>query len=611
MENTIKKEIKFNSSMNVDKRNEDFAYLRLNCANVGTRGLYGGKDFSDDGVDFTTDETIVDIIGYTYDDPFIITEDGSTINVYDGISNTPIDSGSYFVDAMADGNDGVHFVDESSRKVYRIRKGVAGIIADAGAFPSFPAVDIGTFDGLYYWWIGGKIWRQLEDDNPELIMSSSGIDSPRFAVPYRDYIVIFSQKTSSQDSQSYWQPIEVFFHDKKNTTLFSKRIQASGSTLLGAGVIKDRLFMIYNRPTYLNVNELASEIVVSAFDGEKFVEMNTILGGRERLSIPNSYLAGTTCRWNDEFIIFSVDNNDRNYIRHQDLTKNYLYRVYYDGRIEALAEPFLTNSRNYASVVQINSDGIYYGLDTQSSTPTKVLMNNSNQTSDINNFFEFSSTKYITNFYCNPYNTHHLDGISFTFEKILDNSSASYPDPELNIFYRISDRDNWTLLSNITYQDIINNVDKRITMTPSTTVPLPEQRYQIVKQQDFEIITASTEATGDTIIPNYSNTDWTPTVGERILVHSAGSSGLKDYTSYWIKTVSSPTNAFTVATTPNATSKIELSNSSITFSPAGDTKFSDALPDFNEIQFKFEPKYGFTIIQAWFKYHYLTRNTLE
>jgi hypothetical protein len=41
------------------------------------------------------------------------------------------------------------------------------------------------------------------------------------------------------------------------------------------------------------------------------------------------------------------------------------------------------------------------------------------------------------------------------------------------------------------------------------------------------------------------------------------------------------------------------------------TKMPDgtALPEFNEIQFKFVSKKGFSIIGSWFEYDYITRNT--
>ena len=42
----VKKEIIFADSMHIDKRNEDFAYLRKNLSKGVTKGLFSSADFS-------------------------------------------------------------------------------------------------------------------------------------------------------------------------------------------------------------------------------------------------------------------------------------------------------------------------------------------------------------------------------------------------------------------------------------------------------------------------------------------------------------------------------------------------------------------------------------
>lgn len=90
----------------------------------------------------------------------------------------------------------------------------------------------------------------------------------------------------------------------------------------------------------------------------------------------------------------------------------------------------------------------------------------------------------------------------------------------LKMYYRVSDRLDWTLLGEVTAEKVIANVNKRIDQ--SNTIPVPEQRYQITKMPD-----------------------------------------------------------------------------------------GTSLPEFNEIQFKFISKNGFSIIGAWFEYSYITRNVLQ
>lgn len=90
----------------------------------------------------------------------------------------------------------------------------------------------------------------------------------------------------------------------------------------------------------------------------------------------------------------------------------------------------------------------------------------------------------------------------------------------LELYYRVSDREDWILLGEVTAEKVIANVNKRIDQTG--VIPVPEQRYQFTKLPD-----------------------------------------------------------------------------------------GTSLPEFNEIQFKFISKNGFSIIGCWFEYSYITRNMLK
>lgn len=96
-------------------------------------------------------------------------------------------------------------------------------------------------------------------------------------------------------------------------------------------------------------------------------------------------------------------------------------------------------------------------------------------------------------------------------------------DPQLDIYYRISERDDWAFLGSITPALIRANVNARRDYPEDTSEEgVPEQTYQFTKLPD-----------------------------------------------------------------------------------------GSPLPEFNEIQFKFVSKRGFSVIAAWFSYSYLTRNTLS
>ena len=52
----------------------------------------------------------------------------------------------------------------------------------------------------------------------------------------------------------------------------------------------------------------------------------------------------------------------------------------------------------------------------------------------------------------------------------------------LQVYYRVSEREDWTLLGEITAEKVIANVNKRIDQTG--VIPVPEQRYQFTKLPD-------------------------------------------------------------------------------------------------------------------------------
>ena len=52
----------------------------------------------------------------------------------------------------------------------------------------------------------------------------------------------------------------------------------------------------------------------------------------------------------------------------------------------------------------------------------------------------------------------------------------------LQIYYRVSEREDWTLLGEITAEKVIANVNKRINQVG--VIPVPEQRYQFTKLPD-------------------------------------------------------------------------------------------------------------------------------
>lgn len=519
-----KKEIKFNRSMIGDKRNEDFAYLRKQIFNSQTPGLYPAQDLVRQYPQsvLASNDQLVDIAGDVNTFLKVIVAGPSNVYRFYPLGSDVICNNSFTgsIRAVAAGfnqtmnQDGLFFVDETTDKVYSVNYQNANC-SEVGTFPSSPSVNIGGYDGLNFWWAGSKIWKQLPEQTPVLAFSNTGFSDLRFMAFYEDEIIFFTQKDND---------IYIYFWDKSDTTVFSKRIRIKNSILVGGGVVDDTLMLIRSKYDYSNPKERRGKMIISAWSGISFKELNSIPTGRGNVTIPaTTDVHGVSCRCNNEYMLLAVDNND-NETKNADLYVNYVYKIYKDGGIEALSDVVANGNNNFASIVNFGLGFHVIGVFESGGVIPKIYADNDNQNTANNNYIDFTNSVYITNFYCDPFNYHRLDSINISFEKLYRNNGMVTPvDEELDLYYRTSDRLGWTLLGTVTAQKVIDNVNKRLDQTNiNTTYPVNEQRYQITKMPDGK-----------------------------------------------------------------------------------------ALPEFNEIQFKFLSKNGFSVIGAWFEYSYITRNMIK
>lgn len=510
----VKEEIIFNTSMTADKRNKNFAYLRKGIADVYGNGMYPAKDFviSQPTTALLDSDSIVDIIG----GKIIVKQADNDLRFYRIGENTPSNNNlvlgaANLACAYAQNEaDALYIVENDAGKVWNVRVASANV-TEVATFPSIPSVTIGGYDGLKFWWVGEEIWSQLPGQVPTLIFSSTGFGTAPSQIDfYEDQMIIWVQENND---------IVVYFWDKSDTTFFQKRITIKNSTFMGGVVINGQLMMVYYSPDASNIKEKTGNIVVTALDGYKFRQINSIIAGSKLAQMHFGNARGTACRCNNEYMILATRGTVNT--KNTDLFKEYVYKIYRDGRIEVLTEVVTNGTRTHASVVNfINEDGHIIGLNAGGTGfPPKLYVDKSD-TNAWNNYVAYNNSTYITNFLGSPYNDHRLEAIEVAFEKLLRNGGTSATtDEELDIYYRTSDRDAWVLLGNVTAQKVIDNVNLRGT---DSTTPLKEQRYQITKMPD-----------------------------------------------------------------------------------------NSALPEFNEIQFKFNSKKGFSIIGAWFEYEYITRNKVK
>lgn len=469
-ENRIRKEVFFSSSMGADKRDADFAFLRKNVLKSPTKGIYPSTDFQQVNPAISSG-SIVNIVGSDVS-PFAIkvlvqTTGPNTVTPWQvgasGSSNTGI-SGTHMASAF--GSDGVYFF-VSDGKVYRANHTDSSSpqVGDLGSTSNLP--EIGGFDGLAYWWVGTKIYRQLPNTNPVEAMSATGLDPHQIAF-YRDYLIIFSQRGKD---------VVIAFWDKSDPTLYDKRVVVKNAKLMAGGVVDGKLMLVYAVGNGANLKELAGEIVVSAFDGEDFVRLNSIEIGNATISIVTSASSrGLTMDTGNSILLFAVNGNINS--KDADLYQNYIYKVRADGTIEVQELPQASGaSNNRASIVRTFFNRSVYTVN----SPWTIYQNVSNN-GDYDDYNAYTSTEYITNFLEEAADRHKLETFCVSFERLFKNTDNPGKEEKLEVYYRTSDRQPFVLLGEVTATKVIDNVNKRIDQ--SSTVPVPEQIYQFTKMPD-------------------------------------------------------------------------------------------------------------------------------
>jgi hypothetical protein len=527
----VKKEIIFNNSMTIDKRAENFAYLRKNCLDLPTKGLYPSAGFRGIGwsvpaayhVRFLDTDSVDENGNVVKGLTVIENETTDIVRVLETTTGTQIGSditSAIFRAAARDDDGYLHLplAISGTEKMYVV---YGSSISDEGSLSNQTLSPyLGKFDGLWFYWTesstGSDIFRSApQSETVSLVFDDIGFRPIEFDF-YGDQMVLFGQDLARKD-------IYIVFWDKSNSTVFDKRIIEKNARFIAGGVVDGRLMLIKAIGNSTNLKETGGRISVTVYDGEKFVEINSIKvasdltkrsGFRRHQSSGNGVFA------------FGVTGNEDD--QNPELYQNYLYKVYADGRIETL----WSAEGDSSYVVNVGYEEIAFvqsNLDFSSGAAslTQLILTNKDTSNGYADYENFDETVYITNFLNEPYNFHKLDSFAVAFEKLFEQTDPE-ADPvtgeELDVYYRVSERDEFELLMNVTVEKVKNNVNVNRDQSDeyeSDTVGLPEQRYMI------------------TSLP-----DDTP------------------------------------------------------------------LPSFNEIQFKFVSKRGFSIIGAWYGYSYLSRNTL-
>lgn len=452
-----KKYIPFNKSMASDKRNPDFAYLLNDVLDTDGRGFYpsaGYKTLNPNG-GFPAGSVVVGII-----DQFKIVANSGESDIYR--NNDPISAPvlKYTIaesyDDAAIGNDGVHALFNGG-KVFRLDSSSATEVADFGAGVERKVL----FDGAeYFYFHDQKIYRQLKDTPPVQVFDNTE-DHVEFAAVNRDDI----WWTTRDGDRAF-----VYKWGKGNSTIVDKRIVLENTRILGFGTIDNELILVHSVGMRQNKKEKFGKLIISKFDGDGFVEVNSIKTGDPTI-FPVAQSLG------NKIMLLAVSGNEN--LFNPDLYQNHVYKIYKDGSIQTVFDTSLL-PEDVSSIASLSVQYDYFYIGSHGN----LYHNLDLSADDKYTYTDFTGSTYITNLLDFTVERHKFGGIGFSFEKLFDQTG------QLDIYYRTSEREDWILIDNINVEKIKNNTDNRRAQTDkdakyaSDTIALDSQVYELTKMPD-------------------------------------------------------------------------------------------------------------------------------
>jgi len=516
---TQQAQIQFYKTMVANKRGAG-AYLRKNLLNTKEEGVYPAVDF---GLKNLGESSEVTEILFMLDD-FVFTNEGGTTKVY--MLNITTGAFDYKYD-MPENTNGMTGAKTNTYNeiVVVIANGKTYKIATSATYYD----TVGGFQNQHIAYNGFYHYVAVSDSSiykfdPTGTMTTAKTVAGGFVENlqiFNNYLVVAI--TFGNGIQfNFWDTVEA------DAALYTTRVFEDNCRHLALGVIYGRFIFVKLVGDVSNRKEFSGGLIVSAFDGEKFEEMNAIRTDGLPISTGNSYgileSAGQSQSVGNGIMLVSI----RKKIASGESDYNsYIYKIKRDGEIELLFTTEDDSDQRNSNCVLIKDSYLAISIKNNPSAPYTYSYYDTNQSDNVYaNYEKFTMAEYVTNFLNNTKNVHKLTAFGVAYEKVFKQLSELRGE-RLYIDCRASERDDWTLLHEVNTETIKNYT--------------ADEYNEDLRQTEYD-----SDTTGQTI------------------------------QSYVIKKM------------PNG----------------------DELPRFNEIQFRFRTTKGFSIIQAWYNYEYIKRNTV-
>ena len=398
------KTIPFFNTMTSRKRGEG-AYLRKNILSSDEEGLYPSVDFQNKTFAGTADRDR----GYMLINDYVFVEEGGVSKVYQHSGsgdlvfklNMPDASDVVAVTGTDINNKVLVLLDNG--KLFTVQNTVA---VEIHAFGESAVSSFMVYNGFFYFIsIGTVLHRMNPDFSAPTVVKNTTAESQSEIINmqiWNDYIVM---------TRSLGRFVQFDFWSITTGSLdtYQKRVVEYNCRHLACGSVDGVLLFVKSVGNSANQKEKEGDIVITAFDGEKFKKLNSIRAGDKEVLVQ----ANQSQSIGNGVMILTVQNNSNDST--DTLFKNWVFKIRNTGSVETLFEPNDIDTGD--EVVAINVEYSYLSMLFKKLDGQTYYYHTNDLETGYKRYTNFNTSEYVTNFLNNNMNVHELVSFGVSFEK--------------------------------------------------------------------------------------------------------------------------------------------------------------------------------------------------
>lgn len=423
--------IEFHSTITGNKRKG--AYVRKNLMQSEDGRLVPLIDFNE--IYFAGVDSIIGNANFLYRD-YIFVKNDTTGNYevwryVSGYSATLIGTTANKVVSASDDFDGIKVL-TSDGELYSIVNTTITLIDDLSGTDYDAKI---TFDGVnHFVYFNNDVYRQVGNTTFGTSIFSFFGDL-KSVEGDENYQILFIKSYSG---------VQACFWDKASSTDFSKIVEVKNTVFGASGLVDGKLILAHSIGNTTNSKEKMGEMKISIFNGERFKKVVSFKTGDKDVNVKD-FSSG------NGVLIFSLaDGSDSH---NTELFRDWLVKFNVkNNALEFLSDP--NELRAGREVDKISVGYNYQNILINDSGKVYLFVNNDDG-DNYDNYDSYKNASYTTEFFQDPSMIYSGEAFEVTIEKPFEQLSESKNVGEyLEIYYRTSERDGFTLLKQITVKDL-------------------------------------------------------------------------------------------------------------------------------------------------------------